>query len=328
MSPFLVILCDVLMVGVVLVVFALFHHVLPHTGKSLAEIVSILPIPQPSASAGASGNASGSASAGGSAVSQATPAATPALGDFSASFPAEDTGADAKYSYQSDNLRVAIDEVQKNGVTYYLADVWVRGISYFRTAFAGGQYGQGQREAAETIAEEVNAVFAVTGDYYSARSSGIVIRNGELYRDKPFEDVAVLYANGELATFHAEDFSLDDAIWNKAWQAWSFGPLLLKNGQPVTSFSEHIKRENPRCAIGYYEPGHYCLVVVDGRQPGYSEGMTLAQLSELFYSLGCKTAYNFDGGDTARMIFQGEVVNRPSGSRESSDILCFGVQNG
>ena len=64
--------------------------------------------------------------------------------------------------------------------------------------------------------------------------------------------------------------------------------------------------------------------MVDGRQPGYSEGMTFTELSALFASKGCKAAFNLDGGQTAAMIFQGEVISSPcEGGRRSSDIICF-----
>lgn len=324
LRPGWVILIDILMVGIVLVVFSLFHHVLPRKGAAIAQIVDIEPAPtamptlklvQPSAKPTAA---------------QAEPSPTPSIapGDFSSVFPTEDTGVDAQYSYQSNSLRVAVRMVQENGVTYYLADVWVKNISYFRTAFAGGEYAQGVRAEPVDMARENNAILAVTGDYYGARSKGIVIRNGALYRDDLYEDVCVLYADGTLATYKKEEFDLNAAIAGKAWQAWSFGPELLRDGLPIEKFSGGIRDKNPRCAVGYYEPGHYCLVVVDGRQEGYSSGLTLAELSALMYSLGCKTAYNLDGGATAQMMFQGEVINRPSGGgRESSDILCFGVNN-
>ena len=81
---------------------------------------------------------------------------------------------------------------------------------------------------------------------------------------------------------------------------------------------------NPRAAIGYFAPGHYCFVVVDGRQKGYSEGMSLDELASTLASLGCQTAYNLDGGATAMMVFQGKLVNQPTnGGRTSSDIICF-----
>ena len=70
-------------------------------------------------------------------------------------------------------------------------------------------------------------------------------------------------------------FSVEEAIEQGAWQAWTFGPALLNtDGSVLTSFAStnRIISANPRTAIGYYEPGHYCLVVVDGR--GESAGIT------------------------------------------------------
>ena len=52
--------------------------------------------------------------------------------------------------------------------------------------------------------------------------------------------------------------------------------------------------------------------------------VTLDELASVFVQLGCQTAYNLDGGATATMVFNGEVVNRPAGGgRESSDIIYF-----
>ena len=56
--------------------------------------------------------------------------------------------------------------------------------------------------------------------------------------------------------------------------------------------------------------------------------MTLAELSQVFAGLGCKAAFNLDGGATAEMLFQGKLVNRPyKGGRQSSDIICFSEGN-
>ncbi len=43
-------------------------------------------------------------------------------------------------------------------------------------------------------------------------------------------------------------------------------------------------------------PYHYVIVVADGREEGYSEGLTLEELSQLMYDLNCIDAYNLDGG--------------------------------
>ncbi len=248
--------------------------------------------------------------------------ATVSAGDFSSAFPTKDTGAGADYSHQSDTVRVAVKGYSVDGVAYYVADVWIKNISSFRTAFAKKQYGQGIHQEFIKMAQDNKAIVAISGDYYSARAKGIVVRNGQLYRDIPLEDVCVLYQDGVMETYTKDTFNVDDAIARKAYQIWSFGPQLLEKGQPMQDFNSSVKRANPRCAIGYYEPGHYCFVTVDGRQPGYSEGISLQALSQLFYDLGCKAAYNLDGGQTAMMAYGNQLVNRPyNGGRESGDII-------
>jgi len=64
---------------------------------------------------------------------------------------------------------------------------------------------------------------------------------------------------------------------------------------------------------------------VGGRQETYSEGLTMVQLSELMHELGCSVAYNLDGGQSAEMIFQGEMLNEQgAGRRKTTDIIYIG----
>lgn len=245
-------------------------------------------------------------------------------GDFSAAFPAQDTGAGALLSYQSQRVRIAITQQKAYNSTYYIADVWVKDIEAFQTAFAMNAYGQGRHEMPLETANRAAAVFAVSGDYYGARSEGVVVRNGLLYRDVMSEDVCILRKDGTVEIFRRGTFSSMDTLDETVWQAWAFGPALVENGAVCDTSQSSIRVKNPRCAIGYYEPGHYCFIVVDGRQKGYSDGMSLDELAATFAALGCQTAYNLDGGATAMMVFQGELVNRPAnGGRTSSDIICF-----
>ena len=88
-----------------------------------------------------------------------TPAATPVPGDFSAAFPATDTGAGALYSYQTDTVRIAINRIQENSVTYFVADVYVKNIDALKTAFAKGKYGKNIYDFPLTTANENQAVF-------------------------------------------------------------------------------------------------------------------------------------------------------------------------
>lgn len=322
-SGLFLVLRDVVLLCVALNVFALFHHVIPMkltpAGNKYTAAASSL-----------SGQATAQSDAMQTELSNvslteaaATPA--PAPGDFSATFPSTDTGRDALYSYQTDTVRIAIQKVQANGVTYFVADVYVKNIDALQTAFAKGTYGKNIYAFPTKTAEANGAVFAVTGDYYSARSKGIVVRNGQLYRDVPGEDVCVLYRNGEMKTYPSGALNLSSFDSQGIWQAWSFGPALLtEDGSAISEFDSTLTDRHPRCGIGYYAPGHYCFVVVDGRQKDYSIGMRLSEISTLFQKLGCRQAYNLDGGATAIMMFNGEVINQPyKGGRESGDIIYF-----
>ena len=111
------------------------------------------------------------------------------------------------------------------------------------------------------------------------------------------------------------------------WQTWQFGPALLdENGEAKREFNSALYPPNPRCAIGYYEPGHYCFVVVDGRQERYSMGAHLRELSALMKKLGCKAAYNLDGGMSVQMYFNGAFQNHTSGVRPIGDIIYFNAK--
>lgn len=253
-----------------------------------------------------------------------TPVPTPTPlpeGNFSWTFPAEDTGEEAKKSYQSEDVRVAIRRFSEKGVIYFVADIWIRDISSLRTAFAKDKFGGG-RQSIKTLMKNHNAIVALSGDYYGARSRGVVIRNGEEYRDTPLYDVCVLYRNGEMKTYSNDEWEAIEETAAGVYQAWGFGPMLLdKEANPLTEFNGFTyHKHNPRAAIGYYEPGHYCFVAVEGRNA--SRGMLLKELSQLFHDLGCKTAYNLDGGATAILAYEGKYVNEPSsGGRSQYDII-------
>lgn len=286
-----VILIDIGCLAAALLIFALFHHVLPRNGGFKGIVIYDTP------------------------------------GDWSIKWADKftDDGSiiETNTSYQSGNINISVSTVSKNSVTYYVADVYISSIYNFRTALAEDTYGRGYTDNVADLAVANDAIIATNGDFYGAREMGIVIRNGSLYRDVLWGDVGVLYYNGIFKTYSAEDFDLQAVIDGGAYQAWSFGPSLLdENGDAIPNFDSSIAKAHPRCALGYYEPGHYCFVLVDGRQSGYSVGMSLVSLSSLMNELGCRAAYNLDGGQTAVMAYKGEVINRPyEGGREVSDIV-------
>ncbi|PKM62505.1 MAG: hypothetical protein CVU97_05030 [Firmicutes bacterium HGW-Firmicutes-21] len=216
----------------------------------------------------------------------------------------------------------------KDTITYYLADIYIADIECLQTGFAKDTYGVGYTENVIDMHRSLSAILAINGDYYGNGADGTVIRNGIVYRTKAdSSDICVLYYDGTMRTYTADKFDISKAAKDGAYQAWSFGPSLLdNNGGSLTEFptSRRILAKNPRTVIGYFEPGHYCFVLVDGRDTGYSSGMTMSELSSLMSELGCKVAYNLDGGQTSVMTFIDSVVNRPyEGGRKVSDCIII-----
>lgn len=367
------ILIDIVLTGLALVVFALFHHVLPRQQESVGIV-----IPNPYgavtedtltgetremtliAAGPTSGivtdtgknllargggkqntrrtqSGSGSSSKGGSALTEETAEIQDESGDtvsLSEKFAEmySDEIVETGESYQSSDISVSVTKhtTDDGSVTYYVADIYLKDITSFQTIMAGNTYGVGYRDEISNMAQKADALVAVNGDYYGNTNEGVVIRNGVIYRANPTNcDVCVLYYDGTMKVMPGSSFSMEEAIADGAWQAWTFGPALLDgNGQALDTFSStnRIISANPRTAIGYYEPGHYCLVVVDGR--GDSDGMTLPELSQLFEDMGCKAAYNLDGGNSSIMVWNGEVINDPSGGgRASSDAVIIAEVN-
>lgn len=259
----------------------------------------------------------------------ATPA--PDNGDFGASFPDQFTDGEViktENSYQSKNVHITIEKVERDGITYYVADIYVKNLDCFKTAFAEDTFGS--TAPTDTVAADVGGILAINGDN-SISGEGPVMRNGLLscLVSPVTSDMLVMYDDGTMQTYSPDNFDAETATDNGALQIWSFGPMLLDNGQPMTEFNSAVQKSNPRTAIGYYEPGHYCFVVVDGRQEGYSVGMTLTELSQLFYDLGCSVAYNLDGGQTSEMVFMDGFVNQPyNGGRSTGDIVYIADLSG
>ncbi len=248
-------------------------------------------------------------------------------GKYAWRFTDEATLTDHTYSDPSVSITWDMyrDELSySKSVTFYVADVLVQDISSLTTAFAKGSFSAGGRKNMETIARNNHCIVAISGDFARWHRNGLIVRNGEVFRKARFtSDLGVLYKNGVMETYEPGTISLDEIMEKDPWQSWHFGPELLDhNGQPKTRFNTSVGGRNPRSVIGYYEPGHYCFVLVDGRQKNYSLGLTMKELSRLMYALGCTRAYNLDGGATAHMTWRNKVINSPSKDRLVNDIIC------
>lgn len=219
----------------------------------------------------------------------------------------------------NNSTKILVEKFFYNGAIIYVADIKTEAKN-FLTAY------DILKKKPSELAVQNNATLAINGDYFGYRDDGIIIRNGELLRDEPSQEMAVLYENGRIDVYFSEEKNAEQMLKDGALQVWSFGPILVKDFKAYESFAgrSRLNPPNPRTAIGMVKPNHYIIIVVDGRQEN-SKGLTLIEFAELFAYYECETAYNLDGGGTSVMIFNDEIISSPSGEteRNCTDIIYF-----
>jgi uncharacterized protein YigE (DUF2233 family) len=240
----------------------------------------------------------------------------------------------SEYYCSNDDFSIAINTYREYDTEIYVAEVVLSDTDHLKTALANNTYGKNIKKKTSEIADSVNAVFAVNGDFYGTQEKGYVIRNGILYRDsakKGQEDLVIL-EDGSFLIINESEITASELLEMGAVQVLSFGPGLIEKGEIAVTAEDEVGKamaSNPRTAIGITSEGHYIFVVSDGRT-SKSEGLSLYELAEFMQSLGVETAYNLDGGGSSTMYFNGEVINNPttSGSktkeRSVSDIVYIG----
>jgi hypothetical protein len=138
-------------------------------------------------------------------------------------------------------------------------------------------------------------------------------------------DGAILAARGAQAGFLTAEAPVGSKVtvvltltppWTNVPEAVGGGPLIVRDGRPVyrafeNFTSEQLAFRNGRSAVGQTADGRIVFLVADGKQPGYSTGLTNFELALEMMRLGCVTASALNNG-AATMAFDAKLLNRPS----------------
>ena len=244
------------------------------------------------------------------------------------------------WEYRTDTLSIIIDryhiiDAENKPVAYCVAHVRMRKEDAFRAAVRGEEGGTKSNEVPTDMARRYQAVLAITGDNLTSNEAdfkGIIIRNGRVYNRQTAMDTMALLPDLSMKIYSPGETTPEKLLDMGVINAFSFGPTLIRDGVVNTNASRHkIMGRNPRVGVGMIKPGHFVVITVDGRISQYSHGMTLNTFMQLFYSLGCKQAYNLDGGSSTAMVFMGEYLNKHNlleggvaGMRGLPDMLLWG----
>jgi len=148
-------------------------------------------------------------------------------------------------------------------------------------------------------------------DYYPHEGDPVKPNGFAASRAKEYGEIEgpTLFINSSKdATFGEAYRKVYNAISGQSW--------LVKDKKPVPDLND--TRTAPRTAIGLDGPGtRLIMIVIDGRQPLYSEGATLQEMAELMIYYGGDNAINLDGGGSSTLVVQDpqtgqyKVMNSP-----------------
>ena len=241
-------------------------------------------------------------------------------------------GSIIRYYLDDSIFAVTWQEVHDDSV-YTFSEIKVEDASQFRRHLADGQYGSDTQYLTTEMAEPVNAVVASAGDFYRFRNFGAVVYQGQAKRvEGTYAETCYIDYNGDmhftrggevLKVQDVQDF-VDEHNINFSL---AFGPILVDNYE----LQEHtwygvgeITEGYARAALCQMDTLHY--IVATANTTGIHQAIpTVAQFAKNIAATGCRMAYCLDGGQTATIVMNNELVNRPvyGQQRKISDIIYF-----
>ena len=233
---------------------------------------------------------------------------------------------DGLWAYLSDSIQIQITRYTLPDVPslWYEADVIFdpEKQSFTQHELANASY-KGEFADPPVLAQSAKLVFGINSDYYPYRVNndtvtGIIIRNRKLiynlarpWSGYPPLDTLALRDDGSFSLYNQGEITGDELMaQGDVHDALSFGPILVRDNVLHMYGKKNWDIYDPRMAVGMIAPGHYRIVMVEGKMPNSGpQGFDMNELAELMYARGVSDAMNIDGGSTAVMIFMGIKLN-------------------
>lgn len=220
-----------------------------------------------------------------------------------------------------------------DGSVYTFSEIKVSHPSQFRRHLAGGEYGSDMQYLTTEMAASVNAVVASAGDFYRFRDFGAVVYQGQAKRvEGTYAETCYIDANGDLHFTYGGDVLTVDAVQtfvdaHDIQFSLAFGPILVDNYELVDHTWYGVGEINEgyaRAALLQMDTLHY-IVVAANTTGIYQEIPTVKMFAKNIAATGCKHAYCLDGGQTATIVMNDQLINRPvyGQQRKISDIIYF-----
>ena len=219
-----------------------------------------------------------------------------------------------------------------NRLGFNFCEIVIGHPSQFRRYIADDSFRTVRRYLPTQMADTVNAVVALSGDFIKYRQLGICVYRRELCRaDGETLDTCFVNSGGELLFVHRGELVTEADIQryiedNDVLFSLCFGPIMIENGEnvlPDDPYPIGQPGDNfTRCVLCQIEEGHYLLATVNVSN---AKNVTLRNVTAALLTLGVPKAYALDGGQTASLIIGGRLFNSVDFNEERtmSDIIYF-----
>lgn len=234
--------------------------------------------------------------------------------------------------YLDDTIFTIVWKEAHHSCVYTFSETKIAHPSQFRRFLAGDAYGTSQQFLTTEMSASVNAVTAASGDFYGYRKIGTVVYRGEVCREDNALDLCMVDSQGNLNFLYAGQAPQGEELRkyiedNEIRFSISFGPVLIDKGvvkenkdYPVGEIIYYFSR----AALCQMDELHY-LVATANIEKGYPVFPNLSEFAAVIAKTGCPMAYTLDGGQTATITINDQLVNQVSygSQRRISDIIYF-----
>lgn len=233
----------------------------------------------------------------------------------------EQDNYDSKYEEQilkkdEENDLYKVISLSGNGYKGYLVAIY----DPTRISLVISKYLGSSGQFLNTMAKEQNAKVAINAAGFvdvggagdGGTPTGQMIQNGKLV----WNGAATGWGGG-LAGFNKDGIlmlthsSAADAIKAGMVDGVEFGPFLVVNGQAAEIKGNGGRGVHPRTILAQRQDGIVLFFIIDGRQPGYSIGISLADMTDLLLKYKAYNAVNLDGGASSSLNINGKIINKP-----------------
>ena len=232
---------------------------------------------------------------------------------------------EGQWCYLSKKLQVYIRKGTDSSIPleWFETEIYVRDGERLQTVMTNPERPATHYKYPDTIARDAGFVVGFSDDFYADRKAnkqtvGIIIREGQIIYDKtnrdsshhlPNLDMLAQYPDGSLAVYRCNEITAQELVSKGAVNVFSFGPILIRDGEINEQLYSYYRSTEPRQALGMIEPNHYFILSVCGRMKT-SKGTMLQRVAEMMKNKGVTQALNLDGGNTMALVFRGRILNK------------------